>query len=91
MSKLEQEFYNCLCQLLSGEEYIVQPKVCLSSVLEGAHKTFLNEIADFCMFNREYEPLLIIEINGEGATLFFRSGRRVSACAPLWKRRDCRA
>lgn len=95
MNELEREFYDCLCKLLCGTEYIVQPKVCLSSVIEGAHGAILNEIADFCVFDAEYKPLLIIEIDDEEYGIIFRvrkKGKRLRAaletaglpCVKLW-------
>ena len=71
MSELEREFYACLCKLLNGADFIVLPKVSLSSVIEGARGQVLNEIADFCVFNTKYEPLLVIKIDGGGRDAVF--------------------
>ena len=67
MTNTELKYYNALKSILSGTPYILQPQICLSSLIErkDAHQYQgeLNRIVDFGIFSPEYSPLLLIEIN----------------------------
>lgn len=64
MTKTEIEFYNKIKDL---EGYIIIPQINLASIIkkEGNNK-YINElfkVIDFGVFNSNYEPLLLIELN----------------------------
>lgn len=70
MTDEEKAFFQCFCALLDGCGYIVQPKVPLQSVVEGKEDNTWNSkdwgfIFDFCVFDQNYQPLLLIEIENE--------------------------
>ena len=66
LSEHEHEYYECLCDLLNGTGYIVQPKVCFSSIVSGSRGAIMREFADFCVFDAKFRPMLIIKIDKEG-------------------------
>ena len=67
LTNTELKYYNALKSILSGSPYVLQPQVCLSSIIERNEKhkyqSELSRIVDFCVFSPEYSPILLIEIN----------------------------
>lgn len=66
MTKTEINYANAIRKALP-EGYRVFPQICLASILQkNIENKFANElfrIVDFCVFDTEYNPILIIEIN----------------------------
>lgn len=66
MTQTEMRYYTAIRSVLS-ENYILQPQINLASVIirtDNAH--FANELfrnADFGVFDKQYKPILLIEIN----------------------------
>jgi len=70
MSETEWEFFGCLNKLLSPFGYVVQPQVSLVSVIEklklfAPYRDELTGIVDFCVFDDDYHPLLLIVVDEE--------------------------
>lgn len=67
MTNTELKYFNAFKSILNGSPYILQPQVCLASIIERkeAHKfqSELSRIVDFAIFSPEYCPILLIEIN----------------------------
>lgn len=67
MTNTELKYFNALKSILNGSNYILQPQVCLSSIVKRTdiHKfqSELTRIVDFAIFNKEYSIILCIEIN----------------------------
>ena len=67
MTNTELKYFNAFKSILNGTPYILQPQVCLSSIIERKEQhTFqseLNRVVDFAIFSPEYSPVLLIEIN----------------------------
>ena len=65
LTKCEIEYRNALKNVL-GDEYLLYPQINLASVItkigEGG-RTELFRNADFGVFSKEFEPLVLIEIN----------------------------
>lgn len=66
LSPNEQEYFTVLKSILK-EKYIIFPQVPLSQIVEkhsaSNYKTDLFRVIDFCIFDKNYYPLLCIEIN----------------------------
>ena len=66
MSETEIQYYNILVALL-GEEYLIYPQINLATVIDKKYpKGFRTELfrnADFGIFNYDFTPILLIEIN----------------------------
>ncbi len=66
LSPYELQYYNILQNILSNNYYIF-PQVPLSQIIEkhsaSNYRTELYRVVDFCIFDKEYYPLLCIEIN----------------------------
>ena len=67
LTNTELKYYNALKSILNGTNYILQPQICLASIIERkeVHKfqSELSRIVDFGIFSPEYSPILLIEIN----------------------------
>lgn len=67
MTNTELKYFTALKLILASTPYILQPQVCLSSIVKRAdfHKFQgeLTRVVDFCIFSPEYSPLIVIEIN----------------------------
>lgn len=65
LTKCEIEYHNALKNVL-GEEYLLYPQINLASVItktgEGG-RTELFRNADFGVFSKDFEPLVLIEVN----------------------------
>ncbi len=68
MTKMEKEFYVAIKAALPPE-YILQPQVNLATIISKiSEEHFQNELyrnIDFCIFNLDFRPLVLIEINDE--------------------------
>jgi len=66
MSKGEWPFFYALKKIV-GDKYIVHPQVNLASIIEKTSDSkYRNELfrnIDFCIFDNNYKPLVLIEIN----------------------------
>ena len=66
LTKVEKEYLTAVKQQLP-EGYFVQPQVNLASIIKKTDDSkFYNELyrnIDACVFNTEYKPILLIEIN----------------------------
>lgn len=66
ISPNEQEYYEILKKII-GDRYIIFPQVPLSQLVEkhssSNYRTELFRTIDFCIFDKNYYPLLCIEIN----------------------------
>jgi len=66
MSETEIQYYNILVALL-GEEYLIYPQINLATVIDKKYpKGFRTELfrnADFGVFDCNFKPVLLIEIN----------------------------
>lgn len=68
MSVCESHFYEILKKHFS-DKYIIQPQVSLSSIIKkekfykNEYQNELNRVVDFLILDKNYVPLLIIEIN----------------------------
>lgn len=68
MSEIEMKFHNAF-EIAVNNEYIVLPQVNLGTIIQKNGKfKYHNELfrnIDFCIFDKSYSPLLLIEINDE--------------------------
>ncbi len=65
MSKTEYDYYK-IFDALYGDKYIILPQVNLASVIDKTSQGYRTELfrnADFGVFDYNYRPLLLIEIN----------------------------
>lgn len=66
LSACEQEYFVALKKIVN-ERFFIFPQVPLSQLVEkhskSSYRTELFRIVDFCIFDRDYYPLLCIEIN----------------------------
>ena len=66
MSNGEWPFFHALKKIV-GDKYIVQPQVNLASIIEKTSDSkYRNELfrnIDFCIFDNNYKPLVLVEIN----------------------------
>lgn len=64
----ENEFFQALKNII-GNKYLIYPQVPLSQIIEkigdNKYRNELFRIIDFCIFDREYKPLVCIEINDQ--------------------------
>lgn len=73
MTKTEKLFYECIQTLLDGSEYIVLPQIPLSAVIAKTtsftpYWRELYHIVDFGIFDAEFRPLVLIEVNDSSHT-----------------------
>lgn len=68
LSYTEKQFYNAIKRILN-DKYIIFPQVPLSQIIiKNSNSKYQNElyrVIDFCIFDKNYHPLLCIEINDE--------------------------
>ncbi len=68
LTNTEIEFYEAIKEIIQ-DNYIVLPQIPLSQIVEKENKNkYQNElyrVIDICIFDKEYTPLLCIEINDE--------------------------
>jgi hypothetical protein len=68
ITETEEKFGNAFKEIILNQ-YVIYPQVPLSQIVEKETKTKyqseLNRIIDFCIFSKEYKPLVCIEINDE--------------------------
>ena len=68
MTKTEKEFYIAIKKALP-ENYILQPQVNLATIIKKiSSEHFQNELyrnIDFCIFDLDFRPIALIEINDE--------------------------
>ncbi len=66
MTKTEKDFYLAIYQALP-DNYILQPQVNLATIIKKIdNKPFQNELfrnIDFCIFDFDFKPIALIEIN----------------------------
>lgn len=65
MTRTEYEYYKIIDSYF-GDEYIVLPQINLASVIDKVGEGFRTELfrnADFGVFDYNYRPILLIEIN----------------------------
>ncbi len=79
MTNTEFKYFEAFKRILQNTRYVILPQVCLSTIVERkeVHKfqSELSRIADFCIFNEDYKPLLVIEINDSSHNLRERKNR----------------
>ena len=78
MTEIEKKFFDAFKSSIS-EEYLVFPQVNLATIIrkQGDFK-YQNELfrnIDFCIFDKFYNPLLLIEINDESHNEYQRKQR----------------
>lgn len=68
ISNSELQFYYAIKNII-GDKYIVFPQVPLSQIIikksNSRYQSELYRVMDFCIFSKEYTPLVCIEINDE--------------------------
>ena len=68
LSHTEQSFYNAIKTILN-DKYLIFPQVPLSQIIiknsNGRYQNELYRVIDFCIFDKDFHPLLCIEINDE--------------------------
>lgn len=68
LSYTEQQFFNVIKKIVN-DKYLVFPQIPLSQIIiknsESRYQNELYRIIDFCIFDKNYHPLLCIEINDE--------------------------
>lgn len=68
LTDTEKKFYYGIKEILPNE-YILQPQVNLASIIDKINNTkFANELfrnVDFCIFDKNYKPIFIIEVNDD--------------------------
>lgn len=66
ISECERKYYLAIRSVLP-EEYILQPQVNLATIIEKeSNERYQNELyrnVDFCIFNQNFTPIMLIEIN----------------------------
>ncbi len=65
MTKPEREYYNIFLSYF-GQDYIILPQINLASVIDKVGKGYRSELfrnVDFGVFDYNYHPILLIEIN----------------------------
>lgn len=66
LSPYEQQFYEILKNVVK-DKFVIFPQVPLSQIVEkhskSNYKTELFRVVDFCIFDKDFYPLLCIEIN----------------------------
>ena len=76
LTKTEIKYYNLLCSIL-GDRFLVLPQINLASVIDKkGGNNFRNELfrnADFGVFDYNYRPIFLVEINDN---THFRKDRR---------------
>jgi len=76
MSDVEKIFYNKISDL--NDEYIVVPQVNLATIIHRKDTRFHNELfrnVDFAIFTKEFELLLLIELNDKTHDKYDRKDR----------------
>ena len=68
MTRMEKDFYTAIKAALP-EGYILQPQVNLATIINKiSDEKFQNELyrnIDFCIFDSDFKPLVLIEINDQ--------------------------
>lgn len=69
MTRMEKEYYATIKAILPEEGYILQPQVNLATIINKiSDERFQNELyrnIDFCIFDSDFKPLVLIEINDQ--------------------------